>query len=119
MCLLAESLADQNLLYELDLVLTEACANVVRHAYPGGDPGDMEIVLGIEPGVFVQFEVADRGVGMPAAIRFDNPAPAAESGRGLYIISRLVDRMEIRRRGRKNIVFFRKEVGKEQWKACT
>ena len=39
MCLLAESVRDKEILERLDLTITEAFANVVRHAYKEDEPG--------------------------------------------------------------------------------
>ena len=38
---LAAFLADGDVLHDLDIILTEACANVCRYAY-GGQPGPLE-----------------------------------------------------------------------------
>jgi sigma-B regulation protein RsbU (phosphoserine phosphatase) len=119
MALAADHVSGETVLYDLDLALAEACANVVEHAYPEGQPGDLEIVLRVAPGETVQIEVRDFGPGFaldPAAL--DAPRPDAESGRGVYIISRLMDEMAVRREGEANVVAFAKRIGKDAWKTC-
>jgi serine/threonine-protein kinase RsbW len=117
-CILSESLCDEGLLYDLELVLTEACANVVKHAYGCREPGDLVVKLRIEPFAFVEIEVEDRGVGFGAEACPVRPDPSAESGRGLFIISRLVDKLSITRHGTRNRVSFRKNIGEASWKTC-
>lgn len=118
-CILAKLVSDNALLYDLDLALTEACSNVVRHAYPKGEEGDLEITVRVEPYSHVELEVADWGVGLDKVIAdFKNPAPDAESGRGLFIIKSLMDVIEVRREGAKNIIFFHKKITRELWRTC-
>jgi len=119
MSVLARSIKSESDLYDLDLALTEACANAVDHAYKGKDVGDLEIKLHVDSYRFIVVEVADWGVGfdgVPAEIK--KPDPKAESGRGIYIISKLMDEFGIKKQQGKNIVFFRKNIKKELWKVC-
>ena len=46
------------------LATTEVCANVVRHAYPGGEGGVIRVEVGLEPGGQVTVVVRDHGVGI-------------------------------------------------------
>ncbi len=117
-CILGESVADGNVLGDLELAITEACANVVRHAYAGSPDGDLEIVLTIEPKSHVVVEVSDWGHAFLGAPDVSNPDPASASGRGLYIISRLVDDAERRSEAGKNTFRFRKRIGEDLWKTC-
>ncbi len=70
------------------LAVTEACANVVLHAYPDA-PGDLEVRAG-KTGTAVIVEVADDGQGLVA--RIENP----RLGLGLPLIAQLADAFEIR-----------------------
>ena len=81
--------ADQDL-ERIRLALTEACANVVRHAYPD-DPGVLDVGVCLGPDV-VMIEVRDCGVGVP-----DDREPRTEpvGGLGLPLIDKLADRVEI------------------------
>lgn len=117
LALAEDAIAGESALFDLDLALTEACANVVEHAYAGRETGDLEILLRIVRGQRVEAEVRDFGPGFaldPAAL--GAPQPDAESGRGVYIISRLMDTIEVRREGDANVVAFAKNIGKDAWK---
>jgi serine/threonine-protein kinase RsbW len=85
----AEQLAD------LKLAVTEACANVVRHAYPDGEPGDVHLRMVVEEGA-LSVEVIDSGQGMsePPRISWD-AAALREQGMGLTIVRSVVDELEI------------------------
>jgi serine/threonine-protein kinase RsbW len=73
---------------DVRLAVTEACTNVVRHAYDGVEPGSLEIV--IRPtGDVLDVIVSDRGRGI-------GPSPdTAGPGLGLPLIAALVDSLEI------------------------
>jgi anti-sigma regulatory factor (Ser/Thr protein kinase) len=74
---------------DMRLAVTEACTNVVRHAYDGTDaPGPIEIV--IRPtGDTLDVIVSDRGRGI-------GPSPdTAGPGLGLPLIAGIVHRLEI------------------------
>lgn len=116
---LSNYLADEEALAELELALTEACTNTYRHAYPENEKGPLEIRMSVNEGQSVDFEVVDWGKGFPSKARsaiFRNAPPEAQSGRGLYMISRISNFMEIRRSGKENILYFHKKLRKEQWK---
>jgi anti-sigma regulatory factor (Ser/Thr protein kinase) len=74
---------DPELLDDLKTAVSEACNNVVLHAY-GGDPGPMVVRLFVDE-ERIRVTVEDHGVGMPAAA-----ADRAE-GIGLSVIRALVD----------------------------
>jgi anti-sigma regulatory factor (Ser/Thr protein kinase) len=77
-------------LERIRLAVTEACANVVRHAYPN-DPGVLDVGVCLGPKVLM-IEVRDCGVGVP-----DEPEPRTgpAGGLGLPLIDMLADRVEI------------------------
>jgi len=82
-------------LADLKLAVTEACANVVKHAYPEGERGDVHLRLAVEEGM-LSVEVTDSGRGMSAlpGIVWD-PAALHEQGMGLTIVRSVVDELEI------------------------
>ena len=72
------------------LAITEACANVVRHAYPD-DPGILEVGACLGPGMVV-IDVSDTGIGTGEGRARAEPG---EGGLGLPLIDMLADRVEI------------------------
>jgi serine/threonine-protein kinase RsbW len=76
---------DPELLDDLKTSVSEACNNVVLHAY-GGDPGPMEVGLFVNADHF-SVRVIDQGVGMPA------PPPTGDvsQGIGLSVIRALTE----------------------------
>lgn len=80
-------LPDQ-LVDDIRLAVTEACTNVVRHAYQDGD-GPIEVLVRPEDGEGVRVVVADRGRGI--APRSSGGGP----GLGLPLIAALTDAFEV------------------------
>lgn len=83
-------LADAAALAELELndlttAVTEACNNVVSHAYEG-DPGPLEVELRLEPSE-IEVLVRDHGHGIGRARSTDRAAP--EGGLGVHVIRAL------------------------------
>ena len=73
---------------DMRLAVTEACTNVVRHAYSGGEPGPVEIL--IRPvGDMLQVIVSDEGRGLGPSD--DNSGP----GLGLPLIAALSHSLDI------------------------
>ena len=80
-----------DLVEDMRLAVTEACTNVVRHAYQDGDPGPIDVV--IRPnGDRLDLIVEDLGQGIgPSA---DTTGP----GLGLPLIAALADTLELEQR---------------------
>lgn len=76
---------------DVELAVTEACANVVRHAVSGGD---YEVVIDIDRDC-CEIRIIDSGKGLEGADPLERPVPTsdAESGRGITIMGSVVDRM--------------------------
>jgi anti-sigma regulatory factor (Ser/Thr protein kinase) len=73
---------------DMRLAVTEACTNVVRHAYGDGEPGPLEIVIRPQ-GETLDVIVSDRGRGL-------GPSPdTAGPGLGLPLIAAVVHSLEI------------------------
>jgi anti-sigma regulatory factor (Ser/Thr protein kinase) len=73
---------------DMRLAVTEACTNVVRHAYDGAEPGLLEIVIRPD-GDVLDVIVSDQGRGI-------GPSPdTAGPGLGLPLIAALADSLEI------------------------
>lgn len=91
-CVLEDLDAPTAVIDDIGLVLTEACANVVRHA-----DGTKGYTVSLAAGAHsCQVEVSDDGPGLdPDEMTRRDPAdPTAESGRGLFLIETLVDDLE-------------------------
>jgi serine/threonine-protein kinase RsbW len=75
---------------DMRLAVTEACTNVVRHAYHDGEDGPIDVV--IRPGSDrLELIVADRGRGI-------GPSPDVSGpGLGLPLIAALTDSLEFER----------------------
>jgi anti-sigma regulatory factor (Ser/Thr protein kinase) len=86
--MMADAAADD--LDRVRLAVTEACANVVRHAYPG-DPGPLDVGVSVGRRT-ITVEVRDSGVGV-AGDR--EPPGEGGGGLGLPLIDLLADRVEI------------------------
>jgi serine/threonine-protein kinase RsbW len=88
----AESLdLPADLIADMRLAVTEACTNVVRHAYHDGEAGPIDVL--IRPGSDrLELIVSDRGrgIGRPSA---DSDGP----GLGLPLIAALSDSLDIHR----------------------
>ena len=90
---LSQFLLDQELLYELELALTEAFSNIVLYAYPKDREGEICIQVSLEPDSNLVLEIRDWGhpfYGPPASPPVQ-PDPRSETGRGIYLISQIMD----------------------------
>jgi anti-sigma regulatory factor (Ser/Thr protein kinase) len=74
----------------LRLAVTEACANVVLHAYPTPQAGEFEVEARAVPGESLEVVVRDYGGGM------GRESASAGAGLGLSLIGTLTSRHEIR-----------------------
>jgi serine/threonine-protein kinase RsbW len=84
---------DPDFLSDIRTAVTEACNNVVIHAYPGDDPGILEVEADPGDGTAVDVLVRDYGTGLQP-----NTVPTQERslGLGLPLIAALARRFEIR-----------------------
>jgi serine/threonine-protein kinase RsbW len=79
---------DAELVEDLRLAVTEACTNVVRHAYPPQAPGRIDLTIAPDEGA-LRVVVSDRGRGI-------DPSPDTKGlGLGLPLIAAIVDSLEI------------------------
>jgi serine/threonine-protein kinase RsbW len=79
-----------DLVEDMRLAVTEACTNVVRHAYQDGYPGPIDVV--IRPnGDRLDLIVSDQGQGLGPS------ADGAGPGLGLPLIAALADSVELQR----------------------
>jgi serine/threonine-protein kinase RsbW len=94
-CVLGEFSLPDELVDDIRLAVTEACANAVRHA---AGSGEYTVALSVGAGG-CQIEVTDFGPGFPSGLSLDDDAVQdgdlpAETGRGLHLIRALVDDLQ-------------------------
>jgi anti-sigma regulatory factor (Ser/Thr protein kinase) len=84
---------EPNCVHDVELVVTEACTNVLKHADGVGDDYAVEIVLTPD---MAEIKIQDRGVGFDEVSLSDAKAldPTEESGRGIFLMRSLVDSVE-------------------------
>ena len=115
--ILKKFIADENILHDIDLVLTEACSNVARHAYEHqADCNKLELNITIVPPEYIVLEIADWGRGLCSeSIDFSMPSPEAVGGRGMFIMSELMDSFELEKIDSKNIIKLTRRIKENQW----
>jgi serine/threonine-protein kinase RsbW len=77
-----------DLVEDMRLAVTEACTNVVRHAYGEGDPGPIDVVIRPD-GDRLDLIVSDQGQGLGPS------ADVAGPGLGLPLIAALADSVDL------------------------
>ncbi len=90
---------------ECEMALVEACNNAVIHAVGQTAPVRIEIVA--EPGA-VTMEITDHTPGFPWPQPPTLPGPEVENGRGLFLITAVMDEVEYIRGSRQNTLRLRK-----------
>ena len=85
-CALSILKVDRQAGADLEIALTEACANVVKHA-AGADKFEVRLDVGDD---HCSIDVVDEGNGFdPGADAVTTPPPHSERGRGLFLIKAL------------------------------
>ena len=79
----------------VDRMVTEACGNAVRHAYPDG-LGDVAVSYVVR-GDVIEILVEDQGTGLEAVAVPDEPVTVpVDGGMGLAIMRTIADELEVR-----------------------
>jgi serine/threonine-protein kinase RsbW len=91
---------EEQALYQIELAVDEACANVVEHAYPHDEKGEMEIVCFLHERHLV-IRVRDWGAGfdLGAVDEPDVSAPLEDrglGGLGLFLVRQVMDGLRFR-----------------------
>jgi serine/threonine-protein kinase RsbW len=76
---------------DLEIALTEACANVVKHA-TGADRFEVRLDVGVDR---CAIDVLDNGPGFDAATVSGTPDAVSEQGRGLLLIEALSENVRM------------------------
>lgn len=74
--------------FALELAVTEAVTNVIEHAYPAGRPGVLNLTASVLPTGGISVRIGDEG-------RWQAPPQATTGGRGLLLMSQVVDEAEV------------------------
>ncbi|MGD2092421.1 MAG: histidine kinase dimerization/phosphoacceptor domain -containing protein [Candidatus Aminicenantes bacterium] len=61
---------DMNTAIPFGLILTELLSNALKHAFPHGETGEVQITIRSETPDMVTLEVSDNGIGLPADLDF-------------------------------------------------
>lgn len=88
-------------IFDLDLAVDEAVTNIVKHAYPRDQHGQMKVAIQLLEDDMIQVTLTDWGVPIdPKNIKpFDKSAPIetrVHGGMGIYFIQTLMDKVERR-----------------------
>jgi serine/threonine-protein kinase RsbW len=82
----------EDIRYDVELALTEACTNVVQHA---AYSDEYEVTIAIEDTI-CSIDVVDSGHGYDEeSLQASMPHPSAEEGRGLHLIRMLTENVRL------------------------
>ena len=101
---------------QVELAVVEAVNNAIEHAYAGHPGHRVEVHVAVAGGRLT-VEVADTGAGMQwdvvraSALARAEADPLAEGGRGLLIITEVMDEVGYRRDGARNVLRLTKRIG--------
>ena len=81
----------RDLQFTIELVVAEACTNVIRHAYPPGETGALELEIDISD-TAISIEVGDYGKSFdPSSLPEPDPENPKTGGYGVFIIKNSMD----------------------------
>ncbi|GAB4356661.1 MAG: ATP-binding protein [Methylohalobius crimeensis] len=96
--------------YHLNLVLTEALANVIKHAHCDDTTETVRVEIHIDSRQLC-IHVYDQGQGFDLESLPETPPDAlADEGRGLFLIRSLMDEVEYRRGEKGNVLVMKKRL---------
>ena len=76
---------------DMELAVTEACTNVLKHASGTGD--EYEVAVAVDDST-CEIRVTDTGSGFDHAAVNGAPSSSSESGRGIQLMKALVDKVQ-------------------------
>jgi sigma-B regulation protein RsbU (phosphoserine phosphatase) len=104
----------EELVSDLRLVLEEAVTNVIRHGYRGREDGEIRVGFRVTPEA-ITATVEDDAPPFDPREWPDPPLPregADAHGVGVYLIKRMMDEVDYRRRGSRNVLTLTKRTGR-------
>jgi len=88
--------APRDVISDLKLAVTEACTNVVKHAYGADEVGEIVVRYTVEPGsIIVAVEDTGGGFELAGHLRGETSRNGGQHGMGLMIIRVLSDELDI------------------------
>ena len=97
-------------LSDLKVAFVEGGANAIRHAGEIGRHGGVDCRVGIS-GTFVEMRIDDHGKGFSIdRLRLPVFSRSRESGRGLFLMRQLMDRIDYRRGKKKNVLILKRAI---------
>ena len=104
---------DMSLTMSLNLALEEAVVNVMDYAYPDGQKGDVDIEVTADQ-QWLTFVISDTGIAFDPTAKEDvDTTLSAEQrpigGLGIFLVRQLMDVIDYKREGNKNVLTLRKK----------
>ncbi len=94
---------------DCELAVVEGCNNAIKHSTPGTCPQPVKIEVTVAQGE-IELRITDHGPGFSWPANIELPEPEHESGRGLYLIRRLMDSASYVRGTDENTLVLRKKL---------
>jgi serine phosphatase RsbU (regulator of sigma subunit)/ABC-type amino acid transport substrate-binding protein/anti-sigma regulatory factor (Ser/Thr protein kinase) len=104
------ALADE-VVFDLRLALEEAVSNVIRHGPTGREDGEILLGLDVTPEA-VTATVEDDGAPFDPLAEPDPPDASAGRGLGVLLMKRVMDDVDYRRQGARNVLTLTKRIGR-------
>lgn len=106
---------DMSLTMSLNLAMEEAVVNVMDYAYPDGQKGDVDIEVTADQ-EWMTFVITDTGIAFDPTTKEDaDTTLSAEErpigGLGIFLVRQLMDDINYKREGNKNVLTLRKKLG--------
>ena len=106
---------DMSLTMSLNLAMEEAVVNVMDYAYPDGQKGNVDIEVTADQ-EWMTFVITDTGIAFDPTTKEDaDTTLSAEErpigGLGIFLVRQLMDGINYKREGNKNVLTLRKKLG--------
>lgn len=106
---------DMSLTMSLNLAMEEAVVNVMDYAYPDGQKGNVDIEVTADQ-EWMTFVITDTGIAFDPTTKEDaDTTLSAEErpigGLGIFLVRQLMDDINYKREGNKNVLTLRKMLG--------
>ena len=104
-----------SLTMSLNLAMEEAVVNVMDYAYPDGQKGNVDIEVTADQ-EWMTFVITDTGIAFDPTTKEDaDTTLSAEErpigGLGIFLVRQLMDDINYKREGNKNVLTLRKKLG--------